>query len=56
MEALYTSATPDVALLQLASTYRISPSYPPQQNYIRFFKSANFSSLDKYNHIAAVRE
>jgi hypothetical protein len=56
MEALYTSATPDVAVLQLAATRRISPSYPPQQDYIRFFKSAKFPpSLDKYNHTAAVR-
>ncbi len=56
MEALYTTATPDVALLHLAATYRISPSDPPQQNYIRFFKPANFTpSLDKYNPTAAVR-
>jgi hypothetical protein len=56
MEAFYTSATPDVALLQLASTRRISTSYPPQQNYIRFFNPANFPpALDKYNHTAAVR-
>jgi hypothetical protein len=55
MEALYTSATPDVAVLHLAATRHISPSYPPQ-DYIRFFKLANFSpSLDKYNHTAAVR-
>jgi hypothetical protein len=56
MEALYTSATPDVALLHLAASRRISSSYPPQQDYIRFFKLANFSpSLDKYKHTAAVR-
>jgi hypothetical protein len=56
MEAVYTSATHDVVVLQLAATYLISPSYP-LQDYIRFFKLANFSpSLDMYNHTAAVRK
>jgi hypothetical protein len=57
MEALHTSATSDVALLHLAATSCISPSYPPH-DYIRFFKFklANFTpTLDKYNHIAAAR-